>query len=1249
VVARPDRRAWADEATVVFADISGFTKLSEKLADLGKAGAEELVAILNGTFEALLGVADAEGGDLLKFGGDALLLQFVGADHAARGCRAAYGMRAALAQRGPVVTGRGRVVLRISMGVHSGPFQLVLAGGRQRELFVVGEHASAVTEMESAADAGEILLSPATAALLPGGCLGAAKGPGVLLRKVPPGLARGGPDPVEVTGDLTALVPAAVRRRVEAGVHDPEHRHVGIGFVHMGKVDGFLREHGPDALADQLDHLVTVAEQSAADAGICLVASDVSTDGVKLLLTAGAPEGVEDVEGRMLDAARTILDADYDLPVRVGVNAGYGFAAEMGAPWRRTYTAMGDVTNLGARLMGKAAPGQLIASKAMVERSATLFERTALEPFMVKGKRDPQEAFAIGARIGRRPSSAATVAFSGRHDELASLEARLDGLGEGRGAVVEVLGEPGMGKSRLVAEALAGRPERVIRVTCDSFQSDRPYFVARLVLRAALGIPQALDAGPAGEVLQQRVLDAAPHLLPWVPLLAIAVDAEVEDTPEVAATDPSFRRTVLAEMANELVSVVLVDPVVFVFEDAMWMDEASALLFVRLLREIDRRPWLALVTTRGAATGLHAGLGLTVERMALEPLGADAVAAIGAAATEDDPLPEADLAVLYDRAGGNPLFLLELLATRAVAGSVDQLPSTLEDIVAARVDQLPPDEARLLRYAAVLGERFRPAVFDAALGHLVGRPAEAAFATLGEFVVTDAGDLRFTHGLVRQVAYEGLPYARRRELHRLVADVLLGDGELDEGRVSLLSFHYDRARAHDLAWQWSRRAGEQARAKYANVEAAAFFERALDNVRQVGGVATADVAVVAEAMGDAAEVAGRYEVATRGYRQARELRSGDDPYLPELFRKEGQLRERMARYPAAVAWYRRGMASARRLAEPDASRALGAIEGGYAAVRMRQNRYRECARWCRRAIAHAEAVGDLRSLAQGYTLLESALTELGDPGAAALRGTAVELFERLGDLIGLGNALSNVAIDAAMEGRWDESSSYFARAREVRIVAGDVVGVANVSHNLGELRSDQGRLAEAERLQREARRIWRAARYTMGVGAASSALGRTLARLGRHDESLELLDQARQSFVELGIPDWVDEAEARIVEAHVFAERYVEAVALADVVLGREQVALAPMLHRLRGIARGACIDPEAAAPELRESLDLAQKAGADYEAALALFELARLPVVPADERQAALAEANVTAGRLDVDLAAVSPHVPWLVSAAER
>ena len=173
--------------TVCFVDISGFTKLSERLASHGKVGAEELSDTINRCFVELLAVAYDEGGGLLKFGGDALLLLFAGEDHEARACRAAVGMRRTLRDVGKVEVLGHQVALRMSVGIHSGVFHFFLVGGSHRELIVTGPAASTTVVMESTAEAGEIVVSPATARALRPSVLGAAKGDGRTAAAGPPG------------------------------------------------------------------------------------------------------------------------------------------------------------------------------------------------------------------------------------------------------------------------------------------------------------------------------------------------------------------------------------------------------------------------------------------------------------------------------------------------------------------------------------------------------------------------------------------------------------------------------------------------------------------------------------------------------------------------------------------------------------------------------------------------------------------------------------------------------------------------------------------------------------------------------------------------------------------------------------------------------------------------------------------------------------------------------------------------------
>jgi len=230
ITTAPDEHHQEQVGTVAFVDISGFTKLSEGLARHGKVGAEELTAAIGTCFVTLLDLAVAYGGRLLKFGGDALLLFFSGEAHEARASRAAIEMRRALREVGRLTVLGQRVALRMSVGVHSGLFHFFLVGASHREFIVAGPGARTVVTMEGTADAGKIVLSPKTAAALRPAVVGAAKGPGLLLRRAP-----SVPDdsfkPFERVADDVDLVrgiPVGLRDALLTAHQESEHRRVTV-------------------------------------------------------------------------------------------------------------------------------------------------------------------------------------------------------------------------------------------------------------------------------------------------------------------------------------------------------------------------------------------------------------------------------------------------------------------------------------------------------------------------------------------------------------------------------------------------------------------------------------------------------------------------------------------------------------------------------------------------------------------------------------------------------------------------------------------------------------------------------------------------------------------------------------------------------------------------------------------------------------------------------------------------------------
>lgn len=1230
---RPDETCWSVGGTVVFVDITGFTKLSERLAKRGREGAEHITDAIGRCFGDILAVAYANGGSLIKFGGDALLLLFQDEGHAERACRSAIWMRRALREAGRIELPGARVQLRMSVGVHSGQFHFFMVGGSHRELVVAGPAWTRTVEMEAAASAGQILLSPETAAHLPARCLGSEVGSGWLLVREPPATIETWHDePIPVDPEIVAgCLSVSVREHVAGGGGAPEHRPVTVAFVHFDGTDELISRQGPRAAAEALMALVADVTAAADSQGVAFLSSDVDADGGKLILAAGAPRVTGEDEERMLLALRVVTAGERVIPVRIGVHRGAVFAGDIGPWYRQTYTVMGDVVNLAARLMARARPGQIVATADVLDRSWTLFDTTGLEPFMVKGKARPIQAWTVGPPVGSRGRAVTLERFSlvGRGAEMAALEAALASARGGDGRVVEVVGEAGVGKTRLLEE-LRSRADgfALAHATCEAYTSATPYVAWREILRHLLGL--GWD-DPDEEVLARLralVEERAPDLAPWLPLLSVPLDADAPPTPETAALGEQFRRPRLHELMARFLEVALPGPILIEIEDGHHMDEASADLLRSLARPIGGWPWLILVTRRPEAGGFEAEEIASVVRVEPGPLAiADAVT-LAEAATEADPLPDHAIRTIAERSGGNPQFLRELVRSALASGGVDQLPDSVEAAAMARIDRLAPTDRTLVRRAAVLGQSFHPRSMSWVLDPGEPLPEPSSWDRLTELFEDDGGGyLRFRRALLRDAAYEGLPYRVRRQLHARVGDGMeaeaLADGTADDV-ADLLSLHFLRAGAYDKAWHYGRLAGNQARAKYAPLEAAALYRRAIDAARTADPPITGrEVLAVTEAMADVLTRAGAFDRALRAYADARRAAGSDPITEARLMLGESFAWERVGRVDQVVRWTRR------------AERVLAGVEGDAAArlrasalvslawARQLRGATREAALLARRAADVARAARDQKALADAYHILDLASFKPGVSEEPVHCHAALEIYERIGDLANAAVVANTIGGLAYFRGDWDQAVRHYELSREASERLGDPIAMARALYNIGEVQSDRGVLDDAEARLRRAQRLLQASGVRQEWALATAFLARSVYRAGRFEEGRALLGEAAAANRELGVEHEVVRVEAWRAESLALEGRHNDALEASEEILGTGTVTdetHIAVLERVRGLALAGLRRAVEARVAFAASAAAAARAGSDYERAVTLHILAR--VLPADS------------GALEADLA---------------
>ena len=551
-------------------------------------------------------------------------------------------------------------------------------------------------------------------------------------------------------------------------------------------------------------------------------------DGVMAIF--GAPVALEDhairaclaAVGVQEEANRLAVEVrqrdGVDLQVRVGLNSGRVIAGEIGSG-ALGYGAIGEQVGMAQRMESVAPPGGVMLSEStarLVEHTVTLAEP---EWVHIKNADEPVRArrlLGIGPRDG--PVGRAEASLVGRGWEMAALDAMVDRAIGGRGGVVNVVGPPGIGKSRAAREAAAlaaGRGVEVFSAFCESHAGDVPFHVVAQLLRAGSRVAD-LDGATARTRLRADLPDADPQdLLLLDDLLGIA-DPDVS-LPQI---DPDARRRRLTALVNAT-TLARTEPALFIIEDAHWIDAVSESMLADFLTVIPRTPSMVLITSRpeyeGALTRVHGA-----QTIALGPLGDSEIAALLGELLGSDPSVGELAAIIGDRAAGNPFFaeeiVRELVQRGVLAGGRGgyvcradvaevRVPVTVQAAIAARIDRLTTPARRTVNAASVIGARF-DAELLAALGidPVLDEPLSAELIDQVRF--TPSPEYAFRHPLIRAVAYESQLKSDRAELHRRVAAAIeQHDPASADENAALIAEHLESAGELHAAYGWHMRAG----------------------------------------------------------------------------------------------------------------------------------------------------------------------------------------------------------------------------------------------------------------------------------------------------------------------------------------------------------------------------------------------------------------------------------------------------------
>src|SRR5262245_2961308 len=924
--------------------------------------------------------------------------------------------------------------------------------------------------------------------------------------------------------------------------------------------------------------------------------NQVMGDGIMALF--GAPLSHEDHAVRACYAALRMQDSakryaeevrrshGVVVKIRVGLNSGEVVVRAIGSDLRMDYTAVGQTVHLAARMEQIADPGTIVFTPNTLALAEGYIELTALGPIAVKGLPDPIEVFELtGAGTARTRLQAAALRgltrFVGRDAEVEHLRRVLGHAGGGRGQAVAIVGEAGVGKSRLTYEFTHSHRVQdwlILEAPSVSYGKATSYLPVIDLLKGYFKIGDRDDHREMRAKVLGRMLALDRALEPLLPPLLALLDVPVEDALWQNLDPPQRRQRTLDAVKRLLLRESQGQPLLVVFEDLHWVDGETQALLDSLVESLGSARLLLLVNYRPEYEHRW-GSKTAYSQLRLDTLAAQSAAELLAALLGPDPGLAPLMQMLVKR--GNPFFLEEtvrtLVETGALAGerggyrltrSVEalQIPATVQAILAARIDRLSARDKRLLQAASVVGKDVAFALLHA-IAELPDEELRRSLAQLqaAEFLYEARlfPDLEhtFKHALTHEVAYGSVLQDRRRVLHARIVDAIerLHDTRLDE-HVEALAHHAFLGEVWEKAVRYLRQAGLRAGSRSANREAVVHLERALAALRRLPEspeVAATDIDVRLE-LRNALLPLGDNRAMLAHLHSAAELATaiGDDrrlgwalAYLTVAFTAAGDLDEALARGRRALAL------------------SVAVVDEG---LEVMASFFLGLASLCGGSVEEA-----VRLFGHVITRLAGARAaeRFGEPGPPAQFARAF-----------LGWSLAEL-------GRFDEAIAAGEDSLRTALAVDQPFTLMHGYFGAGIPHLTRGDFARAMPPLERGFALCRATQQHLWLGVIAADLGLAYARAGRAHDAIPVLESALQEAARTGLRFAYSRQHAQVGEAYLLIDRPDEAARVAAIALD------AARAQKQRGQEAGALWLSAEIAAHARD----AQRAEAEYQQALTL------------------------------------------------
>ena len=870
----PPRQQERVKGSVMFVDLARFTPFVLSFCAAGQKGIETLQGVLSEYFSELVDGIYAYGGDVYNFAGDAMLVGFASeasesdTQNVSRAVACATHLRSSLAPYENLDALGQRHNMLLKFGISFGDYHYLLLGHEDfwYTPLLLGDPIQSAISAEHHAEGGDILLARDIWDILPEPKAGHPVNGFVKLEssKEYAGSTVSADPIAPVNGEWDLLQDCArfmepVLFRNATTSHSGywgDYREVTCLFVRFTDVPV---AGDVDVALARLNEIYRFVQESAKAYGAILNRVELGDKGFVFFFMLGAPTAMENkctLAGR-LALKLSNLPLPNRISAQIGMATGYGYCGDIGAPRRKDYTITGEVVNLAARLMTYAEAGGIYLDATTNERFDERLVTTEIPNVALKGIPDPVTICRLHSEATR--NQGALLHFSeqmiGRAEELSSLLELHRESRERSAQVCAVVGEPGLGKSRLMSAFLHELRDTEAGAyvgLCYSYEQFTAYAPWRGLLLEFFEITQEDSPELACEKISTVISDLDGVSEEWSSVIAQTMGIATDETALTKNLDPGQKTRRVYLIIQQLIERrAAIRPLVFCFEDVHWIDDVSMRLIEFLCQRLSDAAVLVVLLTRKRES-LSALERLTnFHMLKLKPLSREGSRTLLRAKLA---LPEPDGELedqILEKAEGNPFYIESIvrnLHEQGVLTTVDagksrlrtdarqiNLPETLQDLVLARIDQLNEDQKTVLRIASVVGRVFAYELVKVLL------PSTLRISALGDILTRlEALDLipvagnspltyYFKHAVIRDVAYETLPLERREALHKRVATHLeTAAAGAPEKQADLLAYHFLAGSELEKGLTYTITAGHQAADKFANQDAVYHFTRALE-------------------------------------------------------------------------------------------------------------------------------------------------------------------------------------------------------------------------------------------------------------------------------------------------------------------------------------------------------------------------------------------------------------------------------------